>query len=669
MKLLLPKNSGAKKQEGTDYVFITDLSGSMWGSIDALKDTLRATKKLLSKKDTISLGWFSSYGEYDWILKGASLEGRDINEVVDKNIYARGLTCYTQILQSLNKTVKDVRALTGNKHTCLFFLSDGMPNDRSYTKDIFDICTSLKGTVTAAKIVGYGSYYNREILLGMADRLGGTMNHVTDFAQLSKNYSDFVGVKKESVRVPLSEKYDLVWQVSDEIALLSQNPDNSVDVQQTDDTNVIFAMNMDEINGLKQKDLKEGRFVYSLAYILSQRNKANLGVKILKLAQDHGAAQMLQKAFTTLRKGVAENFLKDQALTFGDTVNATKSKPLVPLATFLNDLMSKEVYLDLKNSKYRSITRKHDALNLVETERMDDMVKITDLVTNENRPNISFQTVQRIRITEINDTDLKKRVTDYNKKNKTKPIKLPIEATTFKNYTLVANGDFNFEVLTLVIDGVSKTFRPDEEIEIFDGEDRQMKVVDFAQSMKTLIKQKAVSSVLKFLIQQKSDSVHSEDLREKLYSPDAVEILKDLGLDYQMRYAAKSEYKSKDENADYVPFLAITGQIKGASTINAKDCWEKIQNGKSNAATLITQPIFAKYGAYEKTFKDKGKLLEVLQGELKTNVQTVRAISSELAKDKFYLMSTNSWFDDCEKKDELLVEDLVIKVKEEKEYL
>ena len=58
MKLLLPK-SKVEKTNPTDYIFILDLSGSMWGQIDALKDTLRASKSLIKKGDTISIEWLS----------------------------------------------------------------------------------------------------------------------------------------------------------------------------------------------------------------------------------------------------------------------------------------------------------------------------------------------------------------------------------------------------------------------------------------------------------------------------------------------------------------------------------------------------------------------------------------------------------------------------------
>lgn len=669
MKLVLPK-SKAEKQNPVDYFFLLDLSGSMWDNIDAVKDTMRATKNLLGEKDTITIGWFSSYNEFGWVVKGASLKDRNIEKLIEDNIYARGLTCYTQSLNDLFKVVQDVQGFSGNKMASFSFLSDGMPNHNSPINEVYSICSKLKSVFNVTRIIGYGKYYNRNILLDMADRIGGSMNHISDFEQLKKNCSEFVSTKKTIVNVPLDKKYDLVWQVSNDIVMLSQNADNSVDAQETDGANVMYAINFDELDGLKQSDLIEGRFVYSLAYVLSQRNKANLGVGILKKALDLTSAQMLRKAFTTEQKGNAELMLKDNAINFGDSVNATEAKPLIALNDFVNKLVSGNAAIDTKQCKYRSISRKNKDLDLVATTQISTHAKILDVVGNENRPNLSFKTVVEVSIDDVNDPALKARVADYNKSHSKNKIEFPIKATMYKNYTFVANGDFNYEKFVYELDGHTYTIRPSDEIEIFDSSDLNFKASDFVEDIRTLLTEKAECSVLRFLIDSKGESRHSEDLREKLYHIDAVPILKDMGLDYAMRYAKKEEYKQKDENADYVTFLSISGQIKGASTINAKDAHEKIQAGKSNAVTAICQPFFDKYAKIEKTIKDPKKLIEVFQGELKTKIATQRAVAAELANRKFVIGANNIWFSDlAEKTDQFELNGVVVKVKEEKEYL
>jgi len=670
MKLLLPK-SKVEKTNPTDYIFILDLSGSMWGQIDALKDTLRASKSLIKKGDTISIGWFSSFGEYGWVIKGADIQNKDIEPMIDRNIYARGLTCYTQILGDLDSVVKDVQSFSGNKIVSVYFLSDGQPNDRSPISQVNSICSNLKGSFTNVKIVGYGRYYDRNVLLEMASRIGGTMNHVSDFEALQKGCSDFIGKKVNLVNVKLDQKFDLVWQVSNDIMILSQNNDNSVDVMESDVPNVVYGMNYDEIENLQQSDLTEGRFVYSVAYVLSQKNKANLGVKILNNALDRSTAQMLRKAFTTEQKGIAENFLKDQAINFGDTVNTSESKILIKLSDFLNTLVDNKAKINLKKSKYRKITRTNKDLELVETKSTSEFVTIYDLVGNENRPNLSFRTVQDIEITKVNDPELQKRIKDYNKAHPKNKIEFPIAAKTYKTFTFVANGDFNYEKFVYEIDGKENEIRPDQEIEIFDGTDREYKLSEFVSNVKDLISEKAECSVLRFLIDSKGESRSSVDLRSEKYHVDAVDILKDIGLDNMMRYSKKEEYKRNEEASDYVTFLAIDAALKGASKISAKDVYEKLKksDGKSSVAVDVCKPFFDKYAKYETTVKDKGKLVEILQNELKTKIATSRILAQQLASEKFQMSTTNAWFSDAEKADVIEHDGVVLKVKEEKEYL
>ena len=127
MRIVLEKNEKCANNP-TNYFVIVDVSGSMWGSIDELKSTLLATTELLNPDDTLSVAWFSSSGEYDWVFKGAKPKFENFKKLINDKIYARGLTCYTEVLESLDTVVKDVQTLTGNNNSALYFLSDGWPS-------------------------------------------------------------------------------------------------------------------------------------------------------------------------------------------------------------------------------------------------------------------------------------------------------------------------------------------------------------------------------------------------------------------------------------------------------------------------------------------------------------------------------------------------------------
>lgn len=667
MKLTIPKNTDAVNKP-TNYFFITDLSGSMWGSITDLKETLRAVKDLLVPGDTFSLAYFSSSRDFDWICKGATING-NLDALIESKIYARGLTCFTEVLDSLENVVKDVELLSGNTDNVLFFLTDGYPNDRSPESEVIRLCKGLKTKFVHKQVVGYSGYYNRRLLLEMTETLGGAFSHVSDYSDMKKSCKDFVSSKKKIKKIDLGKCYDLVWQVSSKeiIPLVCEN--KSVNVLESDADAEVFAIDYSELDSLSTETLKDAKFTYSLAFILSQKNKANLGVSLLRKAGDALQAKLLQKSFTVSQKGRAENELSVRAIIGGEIISTPVEK-VVPIDTFLKTVKEHagKAMIDMNKSVYNSISRKGNDKSVVEFKTTDTDPKIISITGNENRANISFLTVRKGVVTGINDKDLKARVDEFNKTSNT-PINFPIETETYRNYALVANGDFNFSKLTLKLDGQTYEIDPSKEIDLFDENQRDIHVKDFVNLYKSLIEEKAHASVLRYYIKNNSTQKHAVDARVEKYGVEGAALVEEMGLDYAMRYSPKTEYKEVDENADYIPFLEITGQLKGSATINAKKSFEKWKKGgEPNVGDAIVYPLFEKY---EKKLASLGKetFVEFCQKTLEGVEETVDMLSQKVSAMKFYMMATNSWFEGVEKADEVLYDGLLIKVKETKEYL
>jgi hypothetical protein len=685
MKIIIPKNTKIENKP-TNYIVLTDLSGSMWHSVTELKKTLLAVADLATSKDTLTIGYFSGYRDYDFFIKGLSLADKNLANLIEKKVYARGLTCYTESMGKLADIVEDLKTVTGNDTFAFYFLSDGHPNDNSPEKEIYRICSSLKGKFAVSKIVGFGNYYNRNVLLEMAEKIGGQMNHISDYTQIKNDYLSFFKGKKAKKNVKIDKKYDLIWQVCQDIIPLEQKSDNSVDVLECNGDNELFGVNYSELKTFDSiEDLDEGNLVYSLAYILSQQNKANLGVALLRKAGDFNTAKMLQKAFTVAQKGKAENVLKELAIK-GGKVKTTGAANSISLKEFISDIESGigRISIDLGNSKYTTISRKGDDISKVEFKTNNENPKIVSITGNENRPNISFLTARKGSITKVNDKDLATKIAEFNKANKSTPITLPIEADTFRNYAFIANGDFNFEKISLegfapkaaqaLIKESKATigksiFDPSEQIDLFDEEDKNVKIKDFVNLYKTLLQEKIHASVLRFYVKENSEQKQLDDLRVKNYGEEGAKILEEMGLDYQMRYAPKKEYKSVDETQDYIPFTEISAYLEGASKISGKDSYAKYEKkGKKNAVDEVAWPLFERY---DKMLKSLGKetFVETIQTTLKGVEKTCDLLSNKLAAIKFYLITTNSWFDGVDKTDEIKYDGLVIKVKETKEYI
>lgn len=675
MKINIPKNESVQSQ-ATNYFFVTDLSGSMGSSIRTLKNTLSAVKDLLLPGDTLSLAYFSSFNDFDWIVKGASITNKDaLDKLINEKVYARGLTCFNQVLGTLKQTSEDVSLITGNKNNVLYFLTDGYPNSHSPENELLNLCDSLKDSFVHKQIVGYSNYYNRPLLLQMAERIGGSFGHISDYMEMEKSYTTLVTAKKVVKLVSLEKCYDLIWQVTDKEVTPLTCKNNQVEVLETATGTELFAVDFDELNNLPSEHLSDAKFVYSLAFILSQKNKANLAVSLIRKVGDTFMAKLLQKSFTVNQKGRAENDLKSLAIKGGD-LQTTAPLFTTPLADFLKNIRSNfgKIAINTAYSPYTSVSRGGKNVSKVEYKVNDSLAKITDIIGNEDRANINFQTVRNGNITGIIDEDLNARVNDYNQKIANgeivgKKIVFPIPAPSFKNYAFVSNGDFNFETIAFEAGDAGYAIKPQESIDLFDENQKEITIQEFVNLNKTLINNKAHASVLRFYIKKYSPQKHQEDRRVMEYGAEGAKLLEEMGLDYAMRYSAKIEKELKNPDMDYIPFTEISTYIGGASTISASTSFGKYEKkGKKNAADEILWPLFDKY---ENLYTTLGQetFIQMCQTELDGLDDVVSLLSQKISSMKFYLMITNSWFTGIDKADEITYDGLVIKTKVVNEYL
>lgn len=682
MKITIPHNPNSKNTK-TNYVVLVDTSGSTYGFLDEIKETVIAVNQLVDNDSTITIGYFSGQDDYAFPVRGLNIKDNNLNKLIQEKFYSHGLTNYIQSLNTLEQIIQDVKLTSGNDNFEFYFLSDGMHNTGGSISEVYKICKQLKTQFNTKTIIGYGSYYDRNVLLNMSENLDGQFIHVSNLQEMNVTYTNFMKSQKTKKNIPVDQKYDLVWQVTEnDIIKLTQHDDNSVDVFETKIESNLYAINFNEIDSINVTDDRSTTFNYSLAYVLSQANKANLGVKHLRRVGALNDAKLLQKAFTVAAKGQAENDLKIACLSGGTVISQTQ-KETQPLSSFIEDIKNNlgKVKLNTSYSSYNSITKKGEDVSEVEFKYSDELATIVDVTENENRPNISFLTVREGYINNIKNPELLDKIRDFNARHVGNEISLPIKAKSFKNYTFVANGDFNFDSICIVDDHPLArqitNFKPAEYLDIFDESDKTINIKDFVALNKQLIKEKAHASVLNFYIKNHADTKHIDDIRVKLYGQEGAQILEDMGLNYDMVYSPKRGSTAReDENADYITFQEIDCFLKGASKINAKDSYEKYQKTldakakqpKLNPGDVICHEYFKKYDDMLKSL-DKQTFVETIQTTLKGVKKTVDLLKSKVSQQKFYLITTNSWFDGIDKADEIEYDGLMIKTKETKEYI
>lgn len=193
-KYQLPVFEGVIDQP-KNRIWICDVSGSMYGNIKAMTEDIVNQLDFCDPKDLLTVLWFSSEGLYGTIVKGVRI-GEDkerIAETIRRQMYARSLTCFSD---SLNETVSIVEDLQFYQMPySLMFFSDGYPVVSNYTAEyhkIFVALTKLRSFISDCVIIGYGDWYNRQLLSEMAEMVGGVLVHADDIEKFSYVMRDHI---------------------------------------------------------------------------------------------------------------------------------------------------------------------------------------------------------------------------------------------------------------------------------------------------------------------------------------------------------------------------------------------------------------------------------------------------------------------------------------------
>ena len=637
----------------TNYFCIVDLSGSMSPHLDNLKKSVLSINKYIKDDDTITLGYFSGYNEYEWICKGSKIKELNLINLINNKFKPIGLTCYNQILENIKNIVNDLELTTGNKNSSLFFLTDGYPNDHHKNEKTIKICKKLKKIFNTILICGFGKYYNREFLLEMCNNCNAQINHIDEYDNIENSFNNFFKMNKTHT-IFLSEKYNIIWQITDDdIFLLNQEDDLSVKVYNNNDN--IFYYNDQLLS-------ENPDYIYSLVYILSILNNQKKAIEILRSVNAIEDANNLRKSFTVAQKGRIENIFKQKAI-FKSEINKQYINTMIDINDFIIDLYDNlgNYYINLSKSNYKKITRNTLPNHKIKFTKLNDP-RIVNIVLNENKANLSLQTITECDITDINDENLMNKIIQYNKNNQTYNIIFPLKTVMYKNYTLISNGDFNFEKLCIN----DKIIYPPHEINIFNDNNIKIKLENFINLSKQYIEYKTQKSVINMYLNKYKKI---KDFRVEYYGEEGKKILEEIGIDSKFRFNPKKDKALKSK--DFITFTKIETYFKGCSTINIKKCYEKFLNSKKiklNKGDLITFPLFEKY---EKLLKcsSNDEFINILNNDLISIDKNILLLKNKLCNIKFYMISTNYWFEEIEKKDKIEIDDLIIKVSEEKYYL
>lgn len=480
----IPKNSKAVSvSKNLNHIFIYDRSGSMYGLLEGLCNDLKARlRKTVQNGDTVTLGWFSSEGgQFRFPLKGYKVTNQKdfdkLDKVIDENNTTIGCTCFSEILTDTEQVVKDLSAI-GNKFA-LVFLTDGYPVVSNYTKELETIKKAIKavsGKISSSLMVGYGHYYNKELLSDMAERFGGALVHQTKLEDFPVTLGAFMDKARDTEDRILVELYA---RPHDGGAVFSLDG-SQVNVYAVEDGKIAFAptKGQDRVFVLTNKEPKNGLLVdmnvlpksktpqytgadqeiflkasYAAALVLTQRTKTDVAMDVLSTVGDVALVEQANNAFTNAEYGAVEQSIvnaigsEKQRFLNGKKVGCLPDPEAFCVIDALDTLMADEeaeFQPYHENFEYQRIGVKAETKDGYPQFHPDkeSRVPMTDLVWHDTKLNCS------VRAKIKGSIDLPEESPEQELK-RAKALGKTFDTFVYRNYTIVKDGFLNTPKLTV----------------------------------------------------------------------------------------------------------------------------------------------------------------------------------------------------------------------------
>ena len=357
-QVLSKTKAQADVKANVNHLLIYDRSYSMSYELKPLGKDLIEKIKELPVGDTVTLGWFSGEGSFNFILKGFRItDERDfglLEKTVNANLTPIGCTCFSEILEDTDQVIKDLSPLSD-----LFsftFFTDGHPVVSSYQREISNIkkaIAKIEGRIASGLFVGYGNYYNKKLMTEMAADLGGSLVHCSSLADYKTSLGVFMaeasdnGTKAKASLVTDTRKEDLVFAINGQsIAAFAVAEDNTVSFtpKKTGDSQIYIVTKQPPL-GAKKVKLTQNAFstrdplvkgAYAASYLLTQAARSDVALEILGALGDVALIDQVNNSFTLDEFGRTETLIKKAVThpTYGRFTKGRDTQYLPPRDAF-----------------------------------------------------------------------------------------------------------------------------------------------------------------------------------------------------------------------------------------------------------------------------------------------------------------------------------------------
>lgn len=696
--------SETKVVESIHHIHVLDRSYSMSSDIDTLIDNVIETFKHIGTQDLISVIWFASEDQCKVLFKGASVHMKDmIIKKLDSIRDCIGCTCFSEPLKQVKEVMDDLEDLCPNFNVAFF--TDGCTvtpwsNEEEKTR-IFSILEPLAGRLLAFNTIGYGNWYDEELLVKMSSNsMFGRFTH----SRMIDDYSTIFKHEYENIKDIIPESVEVSAQDSEIVYLTNRNTKFSNEIMRLNFLNktknqffIVTEANVFSINGTEYKleDINRkiakptmNNFLYAYAKELYYRGSNHEALDTLLQTGDKYLIDKLLSAFTRDEKSVLMEYLSKAVIgnkyrkLDGEVDSSYLPQPnAYNVIDFLSELTQVDSqYIPVEN--YNRIGKKVvDNFNLFKKDKSKlPMSDMKELVFNDKKLNVSIRYI--IEGTVLLNPRQASKVgleDEYNTKMyrmqtiiKDGTLNIPsiqvrisdeqLERLSYNARIVFAKSEYdkkgNYYIINLTALPVTNRYYSSLSIE------------DILSKTKALLVNKVMQKAINSLLADKKTetfSYYQSGVVKKDFTPEQIEVLKEHGLNNKLEYVGVDNKVIKDENGDFYEARSIEFAIKGCSSIpKIADSLAKRENGKKmNIMDEIICNTIDMMGDYNES------QLKLEQALIK---RSINQLSTELFASKVSKILTGGWWKGltiAPKHEEFTMNDttLLVKTKREKVFL
>jgi len=605
-----PSVTTSQDRAGIHYIHVIDRSGSMYGNINTLIDNVKQCVNEMRASDLLSVIWFSDHDECETVIKGAK-RGPEINKLLDNLKSVESITCFSSPLREIRKVVEDLKVMCPD--FMVTFFTDGHPvtTSWSYSEELNKIekeLLEMPENVIALNTVGYG-YYNKELLqiMSRASTLGKTFHshNIREYYEIFQhNQERTLGLTTQKMEFSSSSVEDRILFMSDKDSSLFLNNSTVLTKWSQDRNFVVFICDeagevcvddsVYEVNKLPQlvNATFQDHFLYTLAYELYYAGHARECLDILSQnLRDKRLIDEHLQAFTNRERQAFTDLLCKASFDLESRLYEGVAEPgYVPDANspcildwfMILEESEESYYLPEKTSYTRTTKQVKDTDRKFKRGSAEIMAPVSDMIWAKDRLNLTLS----YPIDGVVDLDT----------DEASRVGLPeaIPASEWRAHTFIKDGEPHVSSGTFLVtretldklEEVSQTSsvadnrRTDGLLEIvLNFEDlpvinqsyvkRSLDLNTVFDLTMTTLKLQALQKVVKHYSNeiQENRALTQKESQFQHLTLEQIEVLKNHGLDKELRYSPVSSETKSSKEADYYEVRAFEFQIKGCASL------------------------------------------------------------------------------------------------------